>query len=262
MNRFLIAAVLTLVTSFGLMAQKKVSKGEYDAYVAMHQATDADSRIKAAEAFLAKYSDSQFKAEAFFMIAISYESKADNAKAMAYADQSVTADPKFYRSLLFMAKSTVAKTREFDLDKEEKLTLAEKYANDAIALAMAAPKPNPQVPDAQWDGMKKDFAAEGHLALGMSSVVRKKYDVAIKEFQTSLELDSTPDPAVMVRLAQAYNLSGKYDEATAMANKIIAMTDVNPTVRSFAQAERARAAQGKAGPAKPADPKPAEAKQP
>ena len=264
MNRFFIAALLTLVTSLGLLAQKKVSKGEYDAYVAMHQATDADSRIKAAEAFLAKYSDSQFKAEAFFMIAISYEAKGDNAKAMAYADQSVTADPKFYRSLLFMAKSMVAKTREFDLDKEEKLTRAEKYATDAIELAKAAPKPNPQVPDAQWEGIKKDFESEGHMALGMAAVVRKKYDVAIKEFQMSNDLGSAPDAAVMVRLAQAYNLAGKYDEATATANKVIAMTDVNPTVRSFAQAERARAAQGKAGPAKPAaaDPKPAEPKQP
>ncbi len=262
MNRFLIAAVLTLVTSLGLMAQKKVSKGEYDAYVAMHQATDADSRIKAAEAFLAKYADSQFKAEAFYMIAISYEGKGDNGKAMAYADQSLTANPKFYTALLFMAKSTVAKTREFDLDKDEKLARAEKYATDAIELAMAAPKPNPQVPDAQWEGIKKDYAAEGHMALGMVATVRKKYDVAIKEYLTSLELNSAPEPATMVRLTQAYNLAGKYDEAAAMANKIIAMPDVNPTVRSFAQAERARAAQGKAGPAKPADPKPAEAKQP
>ncbi len=264
MNRVLIAAVLTLVTSLGLMAQKKVSKGEYDAYVAMHQATDADSRIKAAEAFLAKYADSQFKAEAFYMIAISYEAKGDNVKAMAYADQSVTADPKFYRSLLFMAKSIVAKTREFDLDKEEKLTRAEKYANDAIEMAMSATKPNPQIPDAQWDGIKKDFAAEGHLALGMAATVRKKYDVAIKEYQTSLDMGSAPDAGVMVRLTQAYNLAGKYDDATAMANKVIAMPDVNPAIKSFAQAERARAAQAKAKAAdpKPADPKPAEAKQP
>ena len=257
MNRFLIAAVLTVVTSLGLMAQKKVSKGEYDAYVAMHQATDADSRIKAAEALLAKYSDSQFKAEAFYMIAISYEAKGDNAKAMAYADQSVTANPKYYSALLFMAKSTVAKTREFDLDKEEKLTRAEKYATDAIELAMAAPKPNPQVPDAQWDAIKKDNAAEGHMALGMAAVVRKKYDLAIKEFQTSIDLGSTPDAAVMVRMAQVENLAGKYDDATAMANKVIALPDISPAVRSFAQAERARAAQAKA---KAADPKPAEAK--
>jgi tetratricopeptide (TPR) repeat protein len=262
MNRFLIAAVLTLVTSLGLMAQKKVSKGEYDAYVAMHQATDADSRIAAAEAFVAKYADSQFKAEAFYMIAISYETKGDNAKAMAYADQSVTANPKFYTALLFMAKSTVAKTREFDLDKEQKLSQAEKYAKDAIELAQAAPKPNPNVTDAQWDAAKKDFVAEGHTALGMAATVRKKYDIAVKEYQTSIELASVPDAATMVRLTQAYNLSGKYDEATALANKIIAMPDVNPTIRSFAQAERARAAQGKAAAAKPADPKPAETKQP
>jgi hypothetical protein len=47
-----------------------------------------------------------------------------------------------------------------------------------------------------------------------------------------------------------------------MANKIIAMPDVPANIRSFAQAERARAAQGKAGGAKPAEPKPAETKQP
>jgi tetratricopeptide (TPR) repeat protein len=262
MNRFFIAAVLTLVTSLGLMAQKKVSKGEYDAYMAMAQATDPDSRIKAAEALLAKYSDSTFKANALYAIAFSYELKGDNAKAIAYAEQAIQADPKLYKALLFMAKSIAQKTGDLDLDKDQKLAQAEKYAKDAMQLAQAAPKPNPQITDAQWDAVKKDDVADGHLALALVARARKKYDVAETEMQTSFDTASQPDAATLVNLARIYTMDKKYDEAIATANKVMAMPDVPANIRSFAQAERARAAQGKAAGAKPADPKPAEAKQP
>ncbi len=267
MYRFLIAVVLTLASTVGLLAQKKVSKGEYEAYMAMAQAQDPDTRIKAAENLVAKYADSSFKGNALFVIAYSWEQKGDNAKAMAYSDQAIQADPKLYKALLFMAKSIAQHTREFDLDKEEKLTRAEKYASDGIDLAKSAVKPNPQIPDADWEGMKKDDVADGHLALGLIATARKKYDVAATELKTAVDTATTPEPAAMINLARVYNLAGKYDDAMAVASKVMEIPNVNPTVRSFAQAERARAAQNKMGGAKPAetkpaDPKPAEIKQP
>jgi tetratricopeptide (TPR) repeat protein len=263
MNRLVIAVLLMLATSLGLMAQKKVSKGEYEAYMTMAQAPDPDSRIKAAENLVTKYADSSFKGYAFYVMAVSYEQKGDNAKAMAYGDQAVQADPKLYKAMLMMAKSIAQRTREFDLDKDEKLARAEKYANDAIALAKDAPKPNPQIPDAQWDAAKKDDVADGHMALGLVAVARKKYDVAVTELKTSIDGAGTPEPAVVLTLARVYNVMGKYDDAMSTADTVMKMPDVPANFKSLAQAERARAFQNKqAAAAKPAEAKPAETKQP
>ena len=51
----------------------------------------------------------------------------------------------------------------------------------------------------------------------------------------------------MVRLASAYSTAGKYDEAVATIDKVLAMPDVHPQVKQVASAEKARALTAKAG---------------
>ena len=49
----------------------------------------------------------------------------------------------------------------------------------------------------------------------------------------------------MVRLAAAYNQGGKPDEALAVLDKVLAMPNVNATIKQFATSEKARAEQAK-----------------
>jgi hypothetical protein len=79
----------------------------------------------------------------------------------------------------------------------------------------------------------------------MSALTRKKTDLAITEFKTSVDIAATPDPATYVRLAVAYNLAGKYDDAIATADKVATIPGAAPQVKSVAQAERVRAIQAK-----------------
>src|SRR5437879_6516137 len=133
MQRVLMITMLALtVTVAGLWAQAKQpapkSKEEMDALQAMIQAPDADARIKAAENLVTKFADTDFKALAFYMEAVSYQQKNDYEKMIVSAERSVQADPKQYAALLMLARGIAQRTREFDLDREEKLTRAEKYA--------------------------------------------------------------------------------------------------------------------------------------
>lgn len=253
-----ILCLTTLIVSLsgaGLQAQKPKSQAEVTALQAMFQAKDADSRIKAAEDVISKFADTEFKPIALFFIAASYEQKNDFDKMVVYAERTLEADPKNYGAMLMLARGIASKTRENDLDKEEKLTRAEKYANSAIEVLKDAAKPNPQMPDEQWATAKKDYVAQAHEALGISAMVRKKYDIAAKEFQTAVDTGSAPDPATMVRLAAADNLLGKYDEAIVVLDKVMAMSDAQPAVKQFAQAEKVRSTQGKAKGTKPTDSK-------
>ncbi|MEK7405848.1 MAG: hypothetical protein AAB225_12130, partial [Acidobacteriota bacterium] len=118
------------------------------------------------------------------------------------------------------------------------------------------PKPRPDITDEQWDGAKRDFASQAHEALALAGLARKKYDAAITEFKLAVETAANPDPATMVRLGAIYNLAGKHDDAIAVLDKVMAGAEVHPTIKQFAQAERARAFQAKGGAAKPTAPAP------
>ena len=84
-------------------------------------------------------------------------------------------------------------TKEFDLDKDEKLKRATKLANDAIAAIGTAAKPNPKLTDDQWTGIKKDLTAEAHETLGMIASIDKNWHVSIAEFKTAIDGAATPD---------------------------------------------------------------------
>ncbi|MBM3747480.1 MAG: tetratricopeptide repeat protein [Acidobacteria bacterium] len=229
------------------------SQEEAEAVMAIFNAPDVDSRIKAVETLLTKYADTEFKVVALQVAAATYQQKNDFENMVIYSERTLEADPANYAAMLMLATGIAQRTREFDLDREEKLARVEKYARGAQEALKTAIKPNPNLTDEQWEGAKKDFDAQAHEALALGAMARKKYDVAIAEFKTALEAGSSPDPATMVRLGAVYNMAGQYDNAVAILDKVMAQADVHPQIKQFAQAERARAIQAK-GAAKPAAP--------
>jgi tetratricopeptide (TPR) repeat protein len=270
----LVAGVSSLMAQAAPPKAPAPTKEEIAAVQALFAATRSgpDATIKAAEDLLTKFADSGFKDVALFSEAGAYQQKRDFDKAQVYAERSLEANPKNFQTTLLLAELLVQNTRENDLDKEEKLTKSEKYANDTIQLVKAAAKPNPQLSDQQWVDAQKDITAAAHNALGLAALVRKKYDVAIAEFKLAADGTSQPEPAFQVREASALQLAGKNDESIAICDKIMANQQVLPQIRQVAQAIRATAikAGGKnttppaapaaAAPAAPAPPPPAEKK--
>src|SRR5579883_1210908 len=241
MSKKFLAFGAALMMAGSLMAQKAKSKKELDAFMEIQQATTADARIAAADKFVTSYADSQLIAMALVMAAQAAEMKNGAPKAITYAETALEADPKNYQAMLVVSGELAKTTRENDLDKEEKLAKSEKMSHDAIAAVDAAQKPNPQLTDDQWNGYKKDLKSQAHENLGLAAMARKKYDVAITEFNTSVNDAATPDPATMVRLATAYDMSGKPDQGIAVLDKVLAMPNLNPVVKQFATAEKGRA---------------------
>jgi tetratricopeptide (TPR) repeat protein len=256
--RSLLRAAGALALAGGLLLAQKPAKApqpksqkEVDAINAIFSATDPDARIAAAENLLTKFADTEFKAVALQVAADSAMRKNDFEKMVIYAERTIDADPQNFAAMLMLANGIAQKTREFDLDKEEKLQRSEKYARQAMDLVKVAPKPRPDITDEQWEAAKKDSMAQAHEALGLAAMVRKKYDVAATEFKTATEVGPSPDQATMVRLAAAYNLNGKPDDAIAVLDKLMAMPDLNAQIKQVAQNEKVNAMKLKSGSAKP-----------
>src|SRR5262249_31726747 len=144
---------------------------------------DPDGRIAAVENLLTKFADTEFKGFALYVATVSAQQKNDFDKMMLYGERTIEADPKNYPTMLILASAIAQRTREHDLDREEKLAKAEKYANQAGELLKTAQKPNPQLTEEQWAAAKKDFQAQQHEALGLVASARKKYDDAINHYK-------------------------------------------------------------------------------
>jgi tetratricopeptide (TPR) repeat protein len=233
------------------------SAAEGQALQAIFQTADAPTRIKLATDFVVKFADSDFKALVLMVTAETYRQQNDYANMIIYAERTLEADPNNYMAMLLLASGIAQRTREFDLDREEKLGRVEKYANATMELVKTATKPNPQMTDEQWAQAKVAFNAQAYEALAMAAMARKNYGLAIAEFKTAIELSKPPDPATQARLGTVYIKAEKYDEAIAILDQALAAPDIHPQVKQYAQAERLRAIQAKGGPAKPAAPPPA-----
>jgi hypothetical protein len=229
MAAFLAAAAL-------VMAQKPKSKGELEALQAIQAEQDPAARMAKVDAFIQKFADTEFKEWAYSRAAEAAEAKNDSAKLIIYSELAIEANPKAYSPMLMEAAELARTTRENDLDKDEKLSKADKLAHQAMDIVPTAPKPNPQIPDAQWEEVKKDYLGDAHRDLGMIASVRKKYDVAIDEFKQASSIAAHPDPAVYIRLAGAYTDNKQPDEALAVLAKVS-----NPALKPFVDKETKRA---------------------
>jgi len=267
MKRKILTAILALGAGIPcLLAQAPAaakgptvkSKAEGEALQAIQAAQgNPDATIAACETLITKFADSDFKGIVLYMEADAYERKNDFEHMVIFAERTLEAEPQNFQAMLMLAKYYSTHTRENDLDREEKLGKAEKYAHQVLDTMKTAAKPNPQLTDAQWEDAKKDISAEAYNAIGMGNLVRKKNDAAAASFKQAIDTTSRPEPAYTVRLASALQAGGKNDEAITWCDKVLADTTAHPQIKQVAQNIRAAAIKGggKAPGAAPAPPK-------
>lgn len=244
--------ILSLVAGLALAAPgiwaqpKPKSQKEYEALMAIQSAATPQAQIEAVDKLLTNFADTEFKPMALQIATQAAQQAGDMEKMTVYAERTLKEDPKNFMVMLMLSQSIAQRTREFDLDKEEKLKSAEKYANDGLGILKTAAKPRPDLPDDQWASAKKDFEAQGYEALGIVAMVRKKFPEAAEQFKKAVDTQATPDPATKVRLASAYNNAGNYDGAILVLDAVLADPQLHPTIKQVAGQEKLKAAQGKA----------------
>ncbi len=221
------------------------SPGESQAVMALMQAqNNPDATIKAADALLTEYADTFYKEIALMVEAQAYKQKGDSDKALIYGERVLEVNPKNFQTTLMIGEILAQRTRENDLDKEEKLSRAEKLLKGTIDNLNTAQKPNPQLTDAQWEDGKKMLIAQAHNGLGLVALDRKKYDQAETEFKTAMDTDPQ-EPTYAVRLASSLQSEGKNDEAIALCDKILATPQLHPQIKAVTENIKKAAQAGK-----------------
>src|SRR5258706_10025602 len=135
-----LSAAFAAPAAWAQKAPQPKSQKEVEALQALQKATGPDEQLKAIDNVLINFADTDYKPMLLEMGMQIAEQKGDFALTTTYAERVLEVDPKSIFALATLALEIVAHTREFDLDKDEKLAKAEKYGNQAIQYAKDAPK--------------------------------------------------------------------------------------------------------------------------
>ncbi len=244
--------LLTAAAAFAQVATKKVTNGfgpkskeEQKAVQAVIQAQAPDEKIKACEDLITGFPATSFKSFALELEAEAYQQKGDNTKALVFGEQALEADPKNFDADNVLANVLAATTRDTDLDKDQKIVKADKYAHDSLDVLETGGKPPlyGNVSDEQWGKIKSLAQASAYQALGNLSLLKKNTDEAVAFFEKGLA--ANPDPVLMIRVGRALLTAKKPDEAITWFDKAINSADATQQIKGIAENDKARAMQAR-----------------
>lgn len=237
---------------------------EFDAYqAAIKNANDPAATEKAADDFAAKFPDSELRVLLYRTAMHGYQSANNAEKMLDMAQKVLKIDADDPEALIGAAEVITERTRDTDLDKDQRLAEAQKdaqHALETIDTDVAIPAGTPQE---RIDAYKGFLRSSAYSILGTLAFNQKNYTEAEAQFRKSIDAyPSQPDPVVVLRLAIALDNQGKYPDALKEANRAVELTQENTSAGTLARRERDRLVQltGGASPA-PASKPPAGAAQ-
>jgi tetratricopeptide (TPR) repeat protein len=252
------------VPPLGKRPPQAKTQPEYEAFnAAIANTNDPAAVEKAADDFAAKYPDSELRVLLYEAGMQSYQ-RANNAdKMMEMGRKVLKIDPDNPTALVGVAQVLAERTRDTDLDKEQRLDEAMKLAQRSLTTVDTDIAPRADTPQERIDAYKGVLRSSAYAIMGTLEFNKEKYADAENYYRKSM--DAYPaqlDPVVVLRLALALDKQGKYPEALKEANHAVGLTPEGSTAGNLARRERDRLVQLTGGSPTPASKPPASAQNP
>ena len=220
------------------------TQAEYDAYkAAMANTSDPAAVEKAADDFAAKFPDSELKVLLYSSAMQGYQTTNNAEKMMEMGRKVLKLSPDDPVALTGVAQVLAERTKDTDLDKEQRYDEAAKLAQHALDSVdnVAVPANTPQD---KIDAYKGFLRSNAYYVLGTVQYDQEKYATAEANFRKSIDaFPSQPDPLAVLRLALSLDKQEKYPEALKFANQAVQITQENTTLGTYARNERDRLTQ-------------------
>jgi tetratricopeptide (TPR) repeat protein len=210
----------------GKRAPAAKTQPEFDAYKAAMQLTDPAAAEKAAQDFSAKFPDSELRVVLYKSAMQKYQANAD--KMLDLAQKSLAIDPDDPEALVTASQVLAEKTRDTDLDRDQKLAEAKKDAERAL-VTVDSDVPTAGFPPEKIDQFKRFIRSEAYAILGTLASNAKNYAEAETDLRKSIEaFPEQVDPVAVLRLAIALDMQNKYPDALKYANQAVDLTKNQP----------------------------------
>ena len=197
---------------------------EFNDYKAAMSLTDAANTEKAADDFATKYPDSELRVM-LYKTAMQRYQQANNAdKMMEMAQKALTYDPDDPEALIGVAQVLAERTRDTDLDKDQRLAEAKKDAERALS-TIDTDVPSSGYPPEQLAAYKGFLRSNAYAVLGAIASDNKNWPDAETNLRKSIDaFPQQPDAVAVLRLAVALDMQNKFPEALKYANQAVDLT--------------------------------------
>jgi tetratricopeptide (TPR) repeat protein len=201
---------------------------EFEAYKAAMQLTDAAAAEKAADDFATKFPDSELKVVVYKAAMQKYQATNNADKMLEMSQKALSFDADDPEALVSVAQVLAERTRDTDLDKDQKLAEAKKDAERAL-VTLDTDVPTAGYPPEKIDQFKRYMKSEAYAVLGTLSSNAKNYPDAETNLRKSIEVfPEQVDSVAVLRLAVALDMQNKVPDALKYANQAVDLTKDHP----------------------------------
>lgn len=197
---------------------------EFEAYKAAMALTDPAAADKAAADFATKFTDSELRVVVYKAAMQRYQQANDAEKMMEMAQKALSYDPDDPEALVGAAQVLTERTRDTDLDKDQRLAEAKKDAERALA-TIDTDVPTTGYPPDKLDQFKRYLRSEAYAVLGTLASNGERWPDAETNLRKSIDVfPEQVDPVAVLRLAIALDKQNKTPEALKYANQAVDLT--------------------------------------
>jgi tetratricopeptide (TPR) repeat protein len=213
---------------------------EFDAYKAAATLTDPAAEEKAADEFATKFPDSELRPLLYKQVMGTYQQANNADKMLAIARKVLSFDPDDPEALLGVAQVLAERTRDTDLDKDQRLAEARKDAERAL-VTVDTDVPTAGVAPEKLEQYKGFVRSEAYSILGTIDFNAKAWPAAEGNLRKSIDaFPQQPDPIAVFRLSVALDMQNKYPDALKVANQAVDLTKAGTNAGDAARKEKDR----------------------
>lgn len=212
----------------GKRPPKVNSQEEFAAYKAAAALTDAAALEKAADDFAAKYPDSELRPLLYRSAMQRYQMGNNSDKMLEMARKVLAIDPDDPEALVGISQVLAERTRDTDLDRDQRLAEARKDAERSL-LTVETDIPTSGYPPEQLSAYKGYLKSEAYAVLGKLTSDSKNWPEAETNLRKSIDaFPQQVDSIAVLRLAVALDMQNKIPEALKYADQAVELTKDRP----------------------------------
>lgn len=228
---------------------------EFDAYKVAAAATDAAALEKAADDFATKFPDSELRLLLYKTDMHLYQNANNAEKTEAMGRKVLGLDPDDPDALTVVAEVIAERTRDSDIDKDQRYADGLKMAEHALSTVDTDVAVPPNTPQEKVDAFKAGMRAQAYSTMGTIEYNKNNFPAAQEDFQKAIDaFPSQPYAPDVLRLALALDKQSKYEEALKFANRAVELSQENTPIGGSARRERDRLLALTGHPVPPAQP--------
>ena len=224
----------------GRVLQAK-TQDELKAYQEAAAKPDPAGMEAAADAFAAKYPNSEMKGT-LYVRAMGLYAQANNGEKVIEVGRKAIADDATNPVPLVQVASVLAETtRDTDLDRDQRLNEAAKDAQAAIDNINTGLIVPPNAPPEKVAAAKANILTMAYDTLGMIDLNKKDFAAAEQALLKAVDASkASPEAVVFLRLSVAQDQLKQYPQALDSANKAVQYAPQGSTAQSLAKQQQAR----------------------